>query len=300
MKQITYLLFLFISSFSFGQVIITELADPNNNALARYVEIYNISGGDVDLTGWEVRRWTNGDANPQSSGIDLTPLGTLTSGSFAIIAVNGTEFENVFGFAPDITGSTGGAADSNGDDQIAIFDPSDNTIDIFGVPGEDGSGTCHEFEDGRAERIASVTASNSTWDEAEWNVWADSPITGCTNHTNAEQDAPGIFDPGSWIGTITDPSITITGPTTSQVFEPGTTSVDVVFSTQNFDLTGSNFVEYTVNSDPAQTTTASPISIATADGQSYTVTLELKDAGGSLNPQVIETVDFSVLNLVFF
>ena len=47
----------FMSLIAYGQVIITEIADPNDNALARYVEIYNVSGGDVDLTGWELRRW---------------------------------------------------------------------------------------------------------------------------------------------------------------------------------------------------------------------------------------------------
>jgi hypothetical protein len=56
---LTLLLTLFISGLSFGQVIITELADPNAGAGARFVEIYNVSDSDVDLTGWELRRWTN-------------------------------------------------------------------------------------------------------------------------------------------------------------------------------------------------------------------------------------------------
>ena len=62
---LTLILTLFISGLSFGQVIITELADPNNNAGARFVEIYNVSDSDVDLTGWELRRWTNANAEPQ-------------------------------------------------------------------------------------------------------------------------------------------------------------------------------------------------------------------------------------------
>ena len=41
------------------------------------------------------------------------------------------------------------AANSNGDDNIALVDPFGNLIDLFGVIGEDGSGTSHEFEDGR-------------------------------------------------------------------------------------------------------------------------------------------------------
>ncbi|NNK40659.1 MAG: lamin tail domain-containing protein, partial [Winogradskyella sp.] len=204
MKKLYFLFLLFlVGSLSFGQVIITELADPNNNSSVnglRYVELYNTSTSGQDLTGWELRRWTNANATPQGSGIDLSPIGTLAPGAFAIISNDATSFQTTYGFAPDIDAGTGGAADSNGDDQIALFDPADNIVDIFGVPGEDGTGTCHEFEDGRAERGATVTAPNATFNEAEWNVWADSVVNGCTNHMGIAQDAPGIFDPGQWIG----------------------------------------------------------------------------------------------------
>ncbi len=297
MKKITLLLFLLISSISFGQVIITELADPNNSATAantRYVEIYNISGGDVDLTGWELRRWTNGNA-ATTSQVDLTPLGTLSAGGFAVIAANAAAFQTAYGVTADLEGGTAGPVDSNGDDQIGLFNNSDTLVDIFGVPGEDGSGTCHEFEDGRAERKASVTAANTTWDESEWNVWADSAVSGCTSHTNAAQDAPGNFDPGAWIGASSDPSLNAS--VSASTFAPGTTSVAVSFSTNNFDLTGGNVVEYIVNGGAPATTTSSPINVTVTDGESYTVTLELKNAGGSLSPEVKETLNFSVASI---
>ncbi|WP_459211464.1 lamin tail domain-containing protein [Aquimarina rhabdastrellae] len=297
MKKITLLLFLLISSISFGQVIITELADPNNSATAantRYVEIYNISGGDVDLTGWELRRWTNGNA-ATTSQVDLTPLGTLSAGGFAVIAANAAAFQTAYGVAADLEGGTAGPVDSNGDDQIGLFNNSDTLVDIFGVPGEDGSGTCHEFEDGRAERKATVTAANTTWDESEWNVWADDTVSGCTSHTNAAQDAPGNFDPGAWIGASADPSLNAS--VSASTFAPGTTSVAVSFSTNNFDLTGDNVVEYIVNGGTPATTTSSPINVTVTDGESYTVTLELKNAGGALSPEVKETVNFSVASI---
>jgi len=71
---LTLILTLFISGLSFGQVIITELADPTNNAGARFVEIYNVSDSDVDLTDWELRRWNNANTEPQGTGIDLTSI----------------------------------------------------------------------------------------------------------------------------------------------------------------------------------------------------------------------------------
>lgn len=269
----TLLLTLFISITSIGQVIITELADPNDNALARYVEIYNVSNASVDLTNWELRRWTNGAAAPQATGIDLTSIGTLAPGAFAIIAANSAEFQTVYGLVADIDAGTAGAADSNGDDQIAIFDAADNTIDIFGVPGEDGTGTCHEFEDGRAERIATVSASNPVWDESEWNVWADSQVTGCTSHTQLPINVgDNVFDPGVWIGATSG-----TNPTVSA--SPADLSGFVQFvgapsDEQTTEVSGSNLttdVTATVNGDYE-------ISLTTATGFGPSVVL-LQTAG---------------------
>ena len=279
----------------FGQVIITELADPNNNANARFVEIYNVSDSDVDLNGWELRRWTNGNAVPQSTGVNLSSIGTLSSGSFALIAANATEFQTVYGIPADINAGTGGAADSNGDDQIAIFDDTDQTIDIFGVPGEDGSTTCHEFEDGRAERVSSVNASSATWNESEWNVWADSSVSGCTNHTNSPRSAPTDYDPGDWIGyTSSEPEITLSA-VSGNTTEDGTTATftavldaaptsDVVL-----DITSGDTGELTVspssvtftaaNWDTPQTITATGVDDSDQDGDlDVTITVAVDDA----------------------
>ena len=290
MKHFYFLLFTFFAlNLSFGQVIITELADPENDASARFVEIYNISNADVDLTGWELRRWTNGNTDPQGTGVDLSSVGTLASGAFAVIA-NNANFESVYGFAPDIIAGTGGAADSNGDDQIALYDPADNTIDFFGVIGEDGSNTCHEFEDGRAERIASVTSGTSTWNEAEWNVWSDfSSASGCTNHnSSSDRNAPDDFDPGSWIGASSTTTISISSPSNNNVFNPGTSSVPVLWATNNAP-TGAS-VNIVV--DGTETSgVSSPYTINTTDGTTYSVTVNLVDGGSTV---ATDNVSFSV------
>ena len=62
---------------------------------------------------------------------------------------------------------------------------------MFGVAGEDGTGTGHEFEDGRAERVCGTSAS-STWVEADWNIDNDS------GGGDGNQYAPEGFDPGVW------------------------------------------------------------------------------------------------------
>ena len=56
--------------------------------------------------------------------------------------------------------------------RFAIFDASDTTIDIYGTPGvsSNNSNSADNFEDGRAERAASVSSSNPVWDASEWNT----------------------------------------------------------------------------------------------------------------------------------
>jgi len=301
---LTLLLTLFISGLSFGQVIITELADPNNSAGARFVEIYNVSDSDVDLTDWELRRWTNANVDPQGTGVDLTPIGTLTPGSFAIIAANGTTFASVYGINADIIGGTGGAVDSNGDDKIAIYDDSDTTIDIYGTPGVDSNNasSADNFEDGRAERAASVSSSNPVWTASEWNTDNDQGFG------SGAQDAPGGFDPGAWIGetTSSEPSLTITSPADGSTIA-STSSVDVSLSVSNFTvgvLNGSGVdghIHWTLqqNSDTAVAQSmkydTNDESITVVPGNSYTIYMELVDnSHTAITPAVNKTVTFSV------
>jgi len=172
-------------------LLISELADPNNESGARFVEIYNPGTADVDLTGWALRRWTNGNADPQSTDAEL--IGMIPAGGTFVVSNNAATFEATYGFAPSQDIGTGGPADSNGDDQIALVNPEGNIVDLFGVPGEDGSGTNHEFEDGRALRNASIMMGNPTYDFSEWMIWND---TGAEGTTGDPQDAPGAFTPG--------------------------------------------------------------------------------------------------------
>jgi hypothetical protein len=253
MKKFTSLLvlaFLALSINGLSQIFITELADPNDNTSCRYVEIFNAGASSVDLsTGYAIQRYTNGNASPQGA-ISLT--GTISANGFYIVAVSSASFTSCYGFAPDQEIGTSGPADSNGDDQIQILDPSSTVLDIFGVPGEDGTGTCHEFEDGRAERIASVTTGNAgTWNEANWNVWGDSPISGCTNHiTQAVNVGDGIFDPGEWIGYVPTSTILNFADISSTIAEDGI-SIDVCVEITNPD--GSNATTVEIDLDGAST-----------------------------------------------
>ena len=171
----------------------TELTDPQNSSDAgRYVELHNNGDDAVDLSaGWALVRWTNGNADPQTP----KPLtGTIDAGGFYIICNDADKFSTTYGGTCDQDIGTGGPADSNGDDNVALLGVDGGIVDMFGVAGEDGTGTGHEFEDGRAERAEGNATASATWDEAGWNIDNDS------GGGDGNQYAPEGFDPGEWIG----------------------------------------------------------------------------------------------------
>ncbi|MDG1380713.1 MAG: lamin tail domain-containing protein, partial [Flavobacteriales bacterium] len=214
-----------------GGLIITAIADPNDSENCRFVEIHNSSDQDIDLTGHGLVRWTNGSSSPQASSADLSSIGTLQPGHYAHIA-NNANFSNCYAFDADLVVGLGGPADSNGDDQIAIIDASGNIMDIFGVPGEDGSNTCHEFEDGIALRAADNTDPNAgTWASAGWVIYSDgSSATGCVNHNpNAAQDASQIANLiGDWAGEQDDSGSNTNASPSDNAAAPTLDAADVI------------------------------------------------------------------------
>ncbi|WP_420401179.1 DUF5689 domain-containing protein [Flagellimonas sp.] len=180
-----------ITEFTSKDIFISELADPDNNTGARFVELYNSSNQALDLNLWTLRRYTN-EKTEVSSSIDLSGRVIAAKSTF-VISPNAEEFELVYGFPPDMSVSTNSPADSNGDDNLELVDPFGTIIDVFGVVGEDGSGTNHEFEDGRALRNSEVTQGNPTYTFGEWIIYNDSGDAGTINQP---QNAPGDFTPG--------------------------------------------------------------------------------------------------------
>lgn len=174
-----------------NNLFFTELADPNNNSAARFIEIYNGDDEAINLNGWMIKRYTN-ENTTVSSAIDLSG-NTINTGQAFVIAANAAEFETVFGFTPDLSAGSNSPADSNGDDNLELVDSEGNIVDVFGVIGEDGTSTNHEFEDGRALRNNSIVQGTAIYIFSEWQIWND---TGDAGTTNTPQDAPGTFTPG--------------------------------------------------------------------------------------------------------
>jgi len=174
------------------QILISEIADPDNLPEARFIELFNASDSIFRLHGWELRRFTNANPDPgltvSLDGLEIDAGGVLVFSAYADV------FETTYGFAPDVAVPRNGPADSNGDDSIELIDPFGNVVDAFGIPGTDGSGTSHEFEDGRALRRREIIRANPGFDPSQWIIYNDSGGYG----TIAEpRSAPEDYTPGS-------------------------------------------------------------------------------------------------------
>lgn len=178
-------------------IIISEVADPNDNSNARFVELYNATDSTIDLAAdnWNLARFI------QTGTIDAFGLtGTIPAGGTYVIATNSTNFTNAYGQSPD---QANGYISGNGDDSYALYFNGDNTtgtlVDVYGdigvdgSGGIDGSGTVWEYEDGRAVRNADVTSPDDSLFASDWTIYNDSPTTtGSSGIANVADMTPGV------------------------------------------------------------------------------------------------------------
>ncbi|HSQ45940.1 MAG TPA: DUF5689 domain-containing protein [Lutibacter sp.] len=170
------------------KIMITEVADPKNNVSARFVELYNAGNREVNLTGWKLNKYLNGSTTVSGTPLGLTGI-VIPPGGFAIIA--DSEYKTLFNNIPDIETSY---ISGNGDDVYELVNNTSARIDIFGVIGQDGSGTNWEYEDGRAMRNLTISAPNPIFTISEWTVFSAASNATITN-PNSPQNAPDGFNP---------------------------------------------------------------------------------------------------------
>ena len=82
----------------------------------------------------------------------------------------------------------------NGDDVYELVDNTGETMDIYGVIGEDGSGTNWEYLDGQAVRNIDVNEPNAIFTISEWTVYSDA-TNNLISHPNSPKIAPNDFNP---------------------------------------------------------------------------------------------------------
>lgn len=286
-----------MSIFSFGQatdLIISEYAEGTVGN-SKYVEIFNGTGADIDLTGYRIWRVTNGGTWPESF-IALT--GTLANNGTLVLANNATDVPGADVYDTSITW--------NGDDAVGLAKDIATVWTLIDVVGTDGAdpgtgwdvaGITNATANNKLTRKASICSPNTNWAtsagtdaaSSEWEVAAYTTGAPGSGHVNS---------------CTTDPTLNITNPINGTVFNPSTTNVNVEFLINNFVVangTGDGHIHYTINAGSVvMKYDITPISIPTTPG-TYTVYMELVDnTHTAITPAVNATVTFEVaaLNVV--
>jgi len=170
-----------------NSLFFSEYAEGSSNN--KYLEIYNGTGGDIDLANYAIVRYNNGSTTSEN----LYALsGTLINGAVYVIANADADATSILPHNDD-DGTNTGATWFNGDDYLGLihdsngdgtFDNSSEVIDVIGLFGEDpGSGwDVAGVTDGTKEhtlvRKSTVTSGNMDWsasagttaDNSEWIV----------------------------------------------------------------------------------------------------------------------------------
>lgn len=292
MKKIYSLLFLVMTSLSFGQatdLYFSKYGEGSSNN--KFLEIYNGTGAPVDLADYSVELYANGATT--ATNTQTFTAGTIIAAGDVYVLRNGSAANATIIAAADATSST---CNFNGDDAI-VLKKLGNILDVIGQVGVDpgtswpvGS-TAAGTLDHTLIRKLTVCSPNPTnlasfgTDDAtsEWNVF---PIDG------------ELGQLGAHVGCSTSPSLIISAPANNAVFSPETTSVNISVTVNNFTVangTGNGHIHYTINGGAVvMKYDTTPIALPTPPG-TYVVYMELVDnAHNPISPAVNATTTFTV------
>ena len=191
-----------------ADIVITEVVDATlPGGQPKFVELTNTGAADVDLSAYSFGNMNNGGTSLGGSVASVLG-GVLAPGASYIISYEadagpgGSVFFSVFGVDPD---HYMGGGYVNGDDVLLLFlgaatgDGTDATlVDVYGVPGVDGTGTNWEYTDSYSSRL-NCTASN-VWTAADWAVaGANALESGCAGDDVCEEgNLTANTDPGTY------------------------------------------------------------------------------------------------------
>ena len=172
-----------------NELFISEYYEGASND--KYIEIYNGTSSAIDLatSGYRIKIDANGAGTWAATNIALT--GTIPAYGTYILAHSSANASILA-----LANQTNASVTHNGDDSVGLF-KGETLIDLFGVLGTDpGTGwTIGEITNATVDHVivrkSSVIAPVSTWNNAEWDVYANS-LDYCGSHSVDSGDVTSL------------------------------------------------------------------------------------------------------------
>ncbi len=221
MKKIYFLLFVLAGWALTGyaqtsDLFISEYIEGSSNNKA--LEIYNGTGADVDLSGYQIWKISNGGSWPENT---LSLSGTLANGD--VYVVYNSSSDAAIAAVGDVTWSQ---ANWNGDDAIGLAkDDGSGTFNLIDAVGQDGAdpgsgwdvaGVTNATKNHTLVRKSTICAPNTDWDASRG-----------TNTTNSEWIVYNI-DEFSYLGSHTASCGSGSGPDNPVNFMASSVSVSEI------------------------------------------------------------------------
>jgi len=282
-----------------NSLFFSEYAEGSSNN--KYLEIYNGTGADVDLSNYSLSSCSNGcdEDNEWDYPDNVTfAAGTIIADGDVYVVYHGSadaaivaEGDQTFTYL------------SNGDDVFAITEAgatasSYTIIDIIGEMGDDPgdgwdvAGVTNGTKDHTLVRKSTVISGNTNWsasadttaDNSEWIVLDQNTWDYVGSHPHTELEAQ-------------DPALVITSPESGSTLY--STDVTVSFTVSNFTVAtsgGDGHVHYAVDGGTTvMQYTTDDIALTGLSESSHTVIVWLADnSHANLSPHVADTVAFTV------
>lgn len=153
-----------------SELFISEYIEGSSNNKA--LEVANFTGNTINLSGYSLRKQTNGSGT-WSSGFNLS--GNLANGDVYVLA-NSSANSTILSQA-DATG--GSSTTFNGNDAVGLF-KNGTLIDIIGVFN---GGSSNFAKDVTLVRKSSISSPNTTYTIAEWNQFPQNTFSNLGSHT---------------------------------------------------------------------------------------------------------------------
>ncbi|MEW7292800.1 endonuclease [Aquimarina sp. 2304DJ70-9] len=226
----------------------------NNKAL----EIGNFTGGSVNLSGYSIKRQTNGSGS-WSTALNLS--GTIVNGDVYVVA-NGSASTSITNVADLTSGSS--AMSFNGNDPVGLF-KNGVLIDIIGTFN---GGSSNFAKDVTLRRKASISSPSTTYTTTEWDSYSQNTFNDLGNHT---------FNGGGGNTDTTAPTV----PANLAASNVGETTARLSWSasTDNTELAGYNVYQ---NGTFIVATSGTSYDVSgLSAGTTYTFTVNAYDAAGN-------------------